>query len=171
MPLLLARGVNGGHAKELSRDISGRVADAPTRLTAVAGKDVVQIDGVVGANSLSLTITNRASNRRIRGEVAERAVDLDSVRDDNRVIVTGAVENMEVMLEATSFNGGQTNIRGHVGTASVNLYSWKQLDGSFTEGYVGGRRVSVRDRDVEGKIAGLDPVEYLPALIAGATPE
>jgi hypothetical protein len=173
LPFLLSGGtrVDAPSGRESSRDISGRVADAPTSLTAVAGKELVQVDGVVGPNPLSLTITSRASGRRIRGEVADRAVELESVKDDNRTVVSGAVGDRDVMLEATSFNGGQTNIRGHVGASNINLYCWKQIDGNLVEGYVAGRRISVRDRDVEGKLGNLEPVEYLPALIAGALPE
>lgn len=149
-----------------SRDISGRVGLQPAQLLARRTDDVVRLDGVAAGRAVSAIVKGSAGERRISGSVDARAVDLETDESSGVTRLQGSVGNDDVLLEAASYGPTQVNVSGHVGVDTVRLYVYRQIDGNVVDGFAGGRRVSFRDRDIEGRLQGLDPLDYVALLVA-----
>lgn len=146
----------------------GRVGGEVVRFASNEREGVLRVRGKVAEQDLDLNVRASTWSRRVDGSVGHRRVDLESERDGDVTRVTGAVGTDEVDLQVRAWSESQVNITGHVGNQAVRVFVHRQIDGHVVDGFAGGRRIQLRDRDIEGQLA-LTPADYLPALLVPPT--
>ncbi len=153
-----------------TRLLSARVGLDSSWLGARTIADGIAVDGTVGVERLALRVTGTERWRHIRGRLGEQDVSLECERVGDRIRVTGNVGEADVDLDAVPWtDSNQVNVTGHVGNDGVHLFAHRQIDGWVVTGYSGGRRVDLRDRDIEGRLGGLEPVHYLAPVLFRST--
>jgi len=147
------------------REGQGRYGLAAVRIAASERASGLSVRGQVGEAGFDLDLAGTPESRRITGTAASQPVDLESEVDGAATRLTGSIGREEVDLEVRSY-GTQVNVAGHVGNRVVRVFVYRQIDGHVVDGFAGGQHIQLRDRDIAGRLGGLHPAEYLPAIIA-----